>query len=193
MELPEMGKIVKHQHYRILELNEELRYGGSGGNGAVNYGSMKLDIGGVALGALIGLGAILIIPKIAQIFSGAHGGYGRSLEDEMSSVTNILSKIDNSLAANNIDSTSCSQRIMCNIVNDAVKNQKTGEASSVDDFVVSFTKNPIFSYIANGTAIKDAVEIGWSQDVEKCGTTYFKCPLTRENIMKVISGIMPSN
>lgn len=128
---------------------------------------MKLDIGGVALGALIGLGAILIIPKLAQIFSGAHGGYGRSkhskvtdpikskskrvvcelvnngilgLEDEMASVTNILSRIDNSLAANNIDSTSCSQRVMCNIVNAAAKNKKTGESTSVDDFVISFTK-----------------------------------------------------
>lgn len=40
---------------------------------------MKLDLNGVVLGALIGLGAILILPKVAQIFGGGgHEGYGRS-------------------------------------------------------------------------------------------------------------------
>lgn len=58
----------------------------------------------------------------------------------MSSVTNLLSRIDNSLASNDIDSTSCTQRIICNTVTDAIKNQKAGEATSVDEFVLSFTK-----------------------------------------------------
>lgn len=43
----------------------------------MTYGTMKLDVGGIALGALIGLGAILIIPKIAQIFIGGHESYAR--------------------------------------------------------------------------------------------------------------------
>lgn len=34
---------------------------------------MKIDLGGVALGALIGLGAILIAPKLAHILSSGHG------------------------------------------------------------------------------------------------------------------------
>lgn len=54
-------------------------YGGTGypqsGTGVSTYAPMKIDIGGVVLGTLIGLGAILILPKIAHIFS---GGYRRS-------------------------------------------------------------------------------------------------------------------
>lgn len=61
----------------------------------------------------------------------------------MSTVTNLLSKIDNSLAVNSIDSTACTQRIVCNTVRDAVKNAKTGEATSVDEFVLSFTRYPL--------------------------------------------------
>lgn len=34
---------------------------------------MKIDIGGIALGALIGLGAILIVPKLAHILGSTHG------------------------------------------------------------------------------------------------------------------------
>ncbi|KAL1514068.1 hypothetical protein ABEB36_003391 [Hypothenemus hampei] len=166
---------------------------GYGGSNGVTYGTMKLDIGGVALGALIGLGAILIIPKISQIFAGGHGGYARSLEEEMSSVTNLLSRIDTTLAANNIDSTSCTQRIICNIVNDAIKNQKSGEATSVDDFVLSFTRNTLFSYATDGTSIKEAVEIGQLQDGEQCSAKYHKCPLNRDNILKIIASLMPAS
>lgn len=55
---------------------------GSTANGGLQYGNngvgymispMKIDIGGIALGALIGLGAILVVPKIAQAFSGGYG------------------------------------------------------------------------------------------------------------------------
>ncbi|XP_066146934.1 uncharacterized protein [Euwallacea fornicatus] len=165
-------------------------YGNSNG---MTYGTMKLDVGGIALGALIGLGAILIIPKIAQIFAGGHEGYARGLEEEMSTVTNLLSRIDNSLAANDIDSTSCTQRIICNVVNDAVKNTKAGEASSVDEFVLTFTKNSLFSYAIGGTAIKEAVDIGRSQDADKCASTYTKCPLNKDSVMKVVSSLMPVN
>lgn len=44
----------------------------------MTYNTMKLDLNGVILGALIGLGAILIVPKVAQIFAAGHDGYGRS-------------------------------------------------------------------------------------------------------------------
>lgn len=71
--------------------NKESRFGiipistGYGSNGISNgmqYGTngvmispMKIDLGGVALGALLGLGAILIVPKLAHVLSGGLGGY----------------------------------------------------------------------------------------------------------------------
>lgn len=70
------------------ESKDRLRFGipvstsyGSTGSG-VSYGNngmgyvmqpVKIDIGGIALGALIGLGAVLIVPKIAHILSTGYG------------------------------------------------------------------------------------------------------------------------
>lgn len=50
-------------------------YGGYSGVGS--YSKPSIDIGGVVLGTLIGIGALLILPKIVGVFSG-HGGYYRS-------------------------------------------------------------------------------------------------------------------
>lgn len=46
------------------------------GYGIGNYGA-KIDLGGVVLGTLIGIGALLILPKVVGVISG-HGGYYRS-------------------------------------------------------------------------------------------------------------------
>jgi hypothetical protein len=56
---------------------------GATGLGGVN-GQLKLDLGGVVLGAIIGFGAVFILPKILHVFSAGHdtdysgviGGYG---------------------------------------------------------------------------------------------------------------------
>lgn len=44
-----------------------------GTSGVANPTSVKIDLGGIALGAIIGLGAILIIPKLANLFSSNYG------------------------------------------------------------------------------------------------------------------------
>lgn len=49
-----------------------IQYGGNTGTGYV-FSPMKIDVGGIALGALIGLGAILIVPKLASAFTGGYG------------------------------------------------------------------------------------------------------------------------
>lgn len=58
----------------------------------------------------------------------------------MSAVTEVLARIDNSLEQNNIDSSSCMQRIICSYVNSAQKNMQTGEATTVDQFVYTIAK-----------------------------------------------------
>lgn len=43
------------------------------------YSPMKIDLGGVVLGALVGIGALLILPKFLGAFTGhSSGGYYRS-------------------------------------------------------------------------------------------------------------------
>lgn len=112
-------------------------------NNGMAYGMapLKIDIGGIALGALIGLGAILIVPKLANVFSNGGGGYGyRSLENDMSSITDLLAKVDNSLEQHNIDSSSCMQRIICSYVNEAQKGVENGKANTVDQLVYAVSK-----------------------------------------------------
>ncbi|KAJ8965454.1 hypothetical protein NQ317_000433 [Molorchus minor] len=220
-----------------------VQYGNGNGNGGVGYviSPMKIDIGGVALGALIGLGAMLIVPKLMNILSSGHGGYRskgfepshryyesnlpdyhpkqhnstldrkktRNLDSELFQqqpwavlvvvcnmemametrgvgyVINPM-KIDNRRVATgsfnwtggNVD---CSKGLM-NILSSG-----HGEYRSLEDGI-----NTLFSYVLDGTAIKQAVEIGKAGDLEKCSTLYPKCPVTKENILKVISSLLPA-
>jgi hypothetical protein len=50
---------------------------GTTGLGGLN-GQLKLDLGGVVLGAIIGFGAVFILPKILHVFNAGHDttGYG---------------------------------------------------------------------------------------------------------------------
>lgn len=45
-------------------------------SGIGGYSPMKIDLGGVVLGAIIGIGALLIVPKVVSAFNGGYGGYG---------------------------------------------------------------------------------------------------------------------
>lgn len=61
-------------------------YGGTAGGTPGVYAPLKIDLGGVVLGALIGLGAVLVLPKLAYVFShsygGGHGSYGGGYRSE---------------------------------------------------------------------------------------------------------------
>lgn len=54
-------------------------YGTGYGTGLSPYQPVKLDLGGVVLGALIGVGALLVLPKVFHAFSGGYGGNYRSI------------------------------------------------------------------------------------------------------------------
>ncbi|KAJ8926011.1 hypothetical protein NQ315_009866 [Exocentrus adspersus] len=187
-------KDSKESRFGIIPISTG--YGGTAnGNGygtnGVMISPMKIDLGGVALGALLGLGAILIVPKLAHVLSGGLAGY-RSLEDEMSSVSDVLARIDNSLEQHNIDSSTCIQRVICTYVNDAGKNINNGEATALDEFIVSLTNNTIFSHVADGTAVKQAVDMGKTGNLENCSPFNARCPITKDTVLKVISSLLPA-
>lgn len=101
------------------------------------YGPVKLDIGGLVLGTIVGLGAFFILPKLFHVISGPYGGYKRSegkkkkfleknrdfhlfcfmIADEPSaggaSLSEIYRRVGESLEAMNLDTTSCLQRAVC--------------------------------------------------------------------------------
>nr|CAH7714600.1 unnamed protein product [Callosobruchus chinensis] len=116
----------------------------------------------------------------------------QGLEGDMSSVTNVLARIDNSLEQQNIDSSTCMQRVICSYVQDAEKNKKSGEMGSIDELVLTLTNNTLLSYVLDGTAVKQAVDLGRSGDPDKCSSLLPKCAITRENILQIISNILPS-
>ncbi|KAK9703150.1 DM4/DM12 family [Popillia japonica] len=187
---PETNKTRRHdQEAKDSDRLERFGYISSFGNTAngntPSYGTtgvgnpVKIDIGGIAIGALIGLGAVLIIPKLAHLFSSNYGY--RSLDDS-STVTDVLSKLDNALEEQHIDSTSCMQRIICSYVHEAQKNVKNSEASTTDQIIYSLSNNSLFTFMLDGSSIKQAVDMGKRSDPEKCANLYMKCPVSKENI-----------
>jgi hypothetical protein len=71
--------------------------------------------------------------------------YCLGLENDMSSITETLARIDNSLEQHNIDSSSCMQRVICSYVNEAQKNMQTGEANTLDQFIYALSKYVTFN------------------------------------------------
>lgn len=46
------------------------------GSGVGSYSPYRLDLGGLLFGAIIGVGALLIVPKLVGVFGGNYGGSG---------------------------------------------------------------------------------------------------------------------
>lgn len=102
---------------------------------------MKIDLGGVVLGAIIGIGALLIIPKVVGSLNGggSYGGYGgnyRSVDggDPMG-FSDMLAKLDEILGKDNIDSTNCMQRAVCTYVRQSAYHHRMGTADQTDQIV----------------------------------------------------------
>lgn len=67
-------------HYQDNKgLNNTFFQGGFGSTAPGLYGPVKIDLGGVLLGSILGFGAIVILPKLISALSYSYGGgYGRS-------------------------------------------------------------------------------------------------------------------
>uniref|UniRef100_A0A1A9ZF73 Uncharacterized protein n=1 Tax=Glossina pallidipes TaxID=7398 RepID=A0A1A9ZF73_GLOPL len=123
---------------RLQRLGYTTGYGTGypGGTGISAYNPIKLDLGGVVLGTLVGLGVIIIIPKLLSALHGGYTGYGRSETDnDLSSLSSLMTKIDDILGQNNIDSTTCMQRAICTYVRSTEYNMKTGASDQLDEFI----------------------------------------------------------
>lgn len=66
--------------------------------------------------------------------------YPIGIENDMSSISNVLARINNSLEQQNIDGNSCVQRIICSHVHDAQTNLKHDEAGTVDQVIYAVAK-----------------------------------------------------
>lgn len=44
----------------------------------------------------------------------------------------------------------------------------------------------------DGTAIKQAVDAGKQGSFESCESLYTKCPINRENVLKIVDNLLPA-
>lgn len=106
---------------------------------------MKIDLGGVVLGALIGIGALLIVPKVVGSLNGGSYGYGggnyRSIDDgDQIGLSDMLAKLDEILGKNNIDSTVCMQRAVCTYVRQSTYHHTMGTADQTDQIINTLSR-----------------------------------------------------
>ena len=182
----------------ITDRSQEPRFGftnvGSTGSGygVSSYAPAKIDLGGLVLGAIIGVGSILIIPKLLYVLSGTYGHYARS---EESGVSQVLTKLDDVLARHGIDTTSCMQRAVCTYSHQAASSTREAnklndeeKISSFDKMVDTITTNQIFRTAMEGTAIQEAVEAGRAG--RSCSRSYPHCGFSMETILSLLSNVI---
>ncbi|CAK9822722.1 hypothetical protein ANTRET_LOCUS1198 [Anthophora retusa] len=182
----------------ITDRNQEPRFGftnlGSTGSGygVSSYAPAKIDLGGLLLGAIIGVGSVLIIPKLLYVLSGSYGHYARS---EDSGFTQIMTRMDDVLARHGIDTTSCMQRAVCTYSQQAASSVKEAnqlndeeKVSSFDRVIDTITTNQIFNTAMEGTAIQEAVEAG--RIGRNCSRTYPHCGFSMETMLSLLSNVI---
>ncbi|XP_012226366.2 uncharacterized protein [Linepithema humile] len=188
----------------ISDRNQEARFGftniGSTGSGygVSPYAPAKIDLGGLLLGAIIGVGSILIIPKLLYVLSGTYGTYARS---EDNSFTQTLTRIDDVLARHGIDTTSCMQRAVCTYSQQAAtavgdenananesENDQEEKTSSFNRMVNTITTNQVFRTAMQGTAVAEAVEAG--KTGRSCSRSYPHCGFSMETMLSLLANVI---
>ncbi|XP_030380861.1 uncharacterized protein LOC115628786 [Scaptodrosophila lebanonensis] len=168
--------------------------GYSGATGLSAYNPIKLDLGGVVLGTLVGIGAIIIIPKLLAAFHGGYGGYGRNEDgnnNDLTYLSMMINKIDDVLGQNNIDSTNCMQRTICGYVRTTEYNIKTGESDQIDELIHMLSENSLVDYLLDGTAIKEAVAYGKKSNAKSCEDLYPNCLMDSKSIKSILVKLLP--
>ncbi|CAH2983510.1 unnamed protein product [Chilo suppressalis] len=166
--------------------------GGYGGSAPGLYGPLKIDLGGVLIGSILGFGAVIILPKLIHALSYSYGGgYGRSVETDMSQLSEMLNKLDDTLNRYNIDSSACMQRLACSYVQLANENMITGNATDFDALLSSLSTNSLIRRMLDGTSVFEAISAGRSLDTD-CQVTYPKCKLDKKTVVKMLTQLVPT-
>lgn len=58
----------------------------------------------------------------------------------MGGVTDMMSKVDEFLSKNNVDSTACMQKAVCHYVRNSSQNANTGHANQIEEMILSLTE-----------------------------------------------------
>ncbi|XP_011504147.1 PREDICTED: uncharacterized protein LOC105367215 isoform X2 [Ceratosolen solmsi marchali] len=185
----------------IINRTQEPRFGFTNvadntGYGISSYAPARIDLGGLLLGAVIGIGTILIIPKLLYVLSGTYGAYARS---EDGGIAQVMTKLDDALARHGVDTTSCMQRIACSYSKqaaEAMHNLNLDESSNetvsgIDKFVDILSSNQMMRAALQGTAIQEAMETG--RNGQSCARTYQHCGFSTDTILTILAKLAANN
>ncbi|KAL7297428.1 hypothetical protein TKK_0009806 [Trichogramma kaykai] len=177
----------------INERSSEPRFGytnvgDSTGYGVSSYAPARIDLGGLLLGAVIGIGTILVIPKLLYVLSGSYGAYARS---EDGGIAQIMTRLDDALAHSGVDSTTCMQRVACSYSKQAAeslaqnRSDEQGAISTLDKIVDTLSTSPMFRTALQGTAVQEALEAG--RNGQNCAKTYRQCGFSAETMIGLMA------
>ncbi|XP_052866511.1 uncharacterized protein LOC128272687 [Anopheles cruzii] len=166
---------------------------GYSGTGIGSYTPLKIDLGGVVLGTLVGIGALLLLPKLVNVIGGGYGGSGhyRSADSDPTGISDLMNKVDDYLAQNNIDSGACMQKGVCSYLRSSEYHAQVGTADQVEHMILALSENSIVDYMLDGTAIKEAIKNGKMQTARTCDEMYPSCPLDRQSTLKLFKKMFP--
>ncbi|XP_058808959.1 uncharacterized protein LOC131674354 isoform X1 [Phymastichus coffea] len=166
------------------------------GYGVASYAPARIDLGGLLLGAVIGIGTILVIPKLLYVLSGSYGAYARSDEG---GVAQLMSRLDDALAGHGIDTTSCTQRLLCSYAKQAAEAVGQGRAgerldssepatprpSQLDRLVDAISSNQMLNAALAGTAVQEAISAGRSG--HNCQRLYRQCAFSADGALAALA------
>lgn len=138
----------------------------------------------------MGVGALLLIPKIASAFhGGGHGGYYRS-DDSSSDFTQLMLSISNFLDENNVDSTACVKRMVCSSVRNSEYNLENQTSDQIDQWIYGLADNSFVKYMVNGTQINEALQTGKRRNGQDCNEVYKECKLDKDMVLQMFRKLM---
>ncbi|XKL62400.1 hypothetical protein PGB90_002233 [Kerria lacca] len=148
----------------------------------------KFDIGGLLLGAFVGLGALLLIPKLVHVlipelttYGSTYGPYGRNADIMPEGIIQILSQFEKILLENNINSSECLQKAICAYVQSSqTKNSHLRSINLDNDISEKSISNHLVNFLIDGSKFKSAIENG--RQAISCSVLYPKCPFNKDSI-----------
>lgn len=107
------------------------------------------------------------------------------LANEESTLQRILEAVDKGLQKYDIDSTACTQRIVCWYVKESMNNVKEQQASPIDTVINGLSSADWAMKFTVGTAIDDAVRAG-RRNVN-CEQAFPVCRIGPETVQRFLS------
>ncbi|XP_050315863.1 uncharacterized protein LOC126750332 [Anthonomus grandis grandis] len=147
---------------------------------------INLNVGAVVLAGVFIFGAAVTLPIILAFFNkkglipsdGPFGGFYHKINQQRSEdspVWKYLMTIDKSLMDNNVDITSCSQRMLCWAVESSSKNVANGKGSSADKIFDGLVTNRWVQENMLSSVYLEAVNSGLSGI--NCSQVYKMCQM----------------